>query len=274
MPRDGDVCRDGRKAPVKFLGEIMARKRFDAPSIEQRECLPVLGLAVESSERPMAPARRDRPRSIRGIPARLVPSAERVQARGLPVQGDQQMEPIYLRTRLPIGECRRRLEDRVGKPRWRSGFVWLGLLFGRYCERPLHGTVEQGGFDVAETGTRGWGTRAPLMRGQWTTTGDWTVLRLQPYVRWGSWAEQVFAGVVCGGVLTFIAITIAGTMSDSTACACLLAFSIVSIAALVWLHSRQLLSLARDLARRFGVLFEAELMEEPEGGQFDMHFGV
>ena len=184
------------------------------------------------------------------------------------------MEPIYLRTRLPISECQRRLEERVGKPRWRLAVGDPILTFGRHCEKPLQGTVEPHGFDVAETGPRGWGAEEPLVRGRWAALGPVTIMRLQPYVTRGFWAQQVFAGVVCGGVLTFVALAITRSMSSSAAGACLLGLSAMCIAVLLWLHSRRLSSLGRELTQRFGVLFEAEPIEESEGRQLDMHFGV
>ena len=46
----------------------MARQRPDDPAVEQKRHLLISRSAVESSERPTVPARRDRPEAIRGIP--------------------------------------------------------------------------------------------------------------------------------------------------------------------------------------------------------------
>ena len=190
------------------------------------------------------------------------------------MQGDQRVEPIYLRTQLPMSECQLRLEDRVGKPRWWLAVGFLSIGFGRHCEEPLQGTVKPDGFDVAETGARGWRAEAPLIRGRWTARGGVTIMRLQPYVRRRFWAGPVLAGVFCGGVLTLVSVTVAGSMGIWAAGAFLLGLSAMCIAVLLWHHSRRVSSLGRELARRLGVLFEAEPIEGPEGRQLDMHFAV
>ncbi|MCD4823118.1 MAG: hypothetical protein K8S55_00790 [Phycisphaerae bacterium] len=182
------------------------------------------------------------------------------------------MEPVYLRTQLPISECQRRLEDRVGKPRWRLFVDVTSLGFGRYCQKPLQGTVKPDGFDVAET--RDGGAENPLVRGRWATLEGATIIRLQPYGTWGFWAGHIFAGIVCGGVLTVIAVAIAGSMSGLAAGAYLLGFSAMCIAVMLWHHSRRLSSLGRELTQRFAVFFEAETIEDSEGRLLDMHFGV
>ena len=50
---------------------IMARKRPDTLPTAQRECLLISRSVIESSERPTVPARRDRPKAVRGIPVGL-----------------------------------------------------------------------------------------------------------------------------------------------------------------------------------------------------------
>lgn len=186
-------------------------------------------------------------------------------------EDDWHVRPIYLRTRLPTAECRRRLEDRVGKPRWQFVLRFLGFALGRHCDKPLQGTIEPCGFDIAETGPQGWGAEDPRTRARWVVLGEWTVIRLQPYATWGFWAGHLFCGIIAGGVLTFMALIIVGSMSDSVIGACLLGFSTVCVATVLRFHSRRLSSLGKDLARRFGVLFEAETIEEAEARQFDMH---
>ena len=201
----------------------------------------------------------------------LTPSDQRPANAGreLPAQGYQQVKPIYFTTPLPISECRLRLAERVGKPRWRWTFSGLG----RYCDKPLQGSVTPDGFDVAETGPRGHGAEDAPVRGRWAEAGPVTVMRVQPYVTWGFWAGLVFGGIFCGGALTLVALAIAGGMTDSQIGACLLGFSATCTVALLWAHSRRLSSLGREFARRLAVLLEAEPVEESEAPQLDMHFG-
>ena len=68
-----------------------------------------------------------------------------------------------------------------------------------------------------------------------------------------------------------IAMAIAGGMNDLEVGACLLGFYAMSTALLLWSNSRRVSSLGREFARRLGVLFEAEPVEESEGRQLDMH---
>ena len=180
------------------------------------------------------------------------------------------MKPSYLRTQLPISECRRRLDQRVGKPRWRLDLFGLG----RYCDEPLQGSVTPDGFDIAETGPRGWEAYDPLVRGRWTQLGGDTIMRIQPYAKLSLWVSLVFGGVICAGALTFIVGAVAGAMTDLEVGACLLGFFATSTVLLLWSTSRRQSSLGREFARRLGVLFEAQPVEESEGRQLDMHFGV
>ena len=63
------LCGSPMNAPMQgVLGGIMAWQRPDAPSAEQEECLPISRSAIYLLERPMVPARRDRPKAIREIP--------------------------------------------------------------------------------------------------------------------------------------------------------------------------------------------------------------
>ena len=66
---DGDGLRGSpMNAPTQgVLGDIMAWQRADIPSAEQKECLLISRSAIDSSERPTVPARRDRPKAIRKI---------------------------------------------------------------------------------------------------------------------------------------------------------------------------------------------------------------
>jgi len=176
------------------------------------------------------------------------------------------VKSIYFRTQRSIDECRRRLEERVGKSRWRLFFAWFSVGLGRYCQEPLQGTVDADGFDVVETGPKGWGVRKPWVQGRWASQGESTIIRLHPYMKAMYWAELLFRGVLCGGILTFLAIAISGQMSHRVASACLVGFSAVCMAALSWLHLRQLSSLGKEMVRRFGVLFEAEPIHPASDG--------
>ena len=78
--------------------------------------------------------------------------------------------------------------------------------------------------------------------------------------------------MVIGAVLTMFLLAIAGSMSCWDAGAWWLGLSVLCTAALWWLHLRPVFRGGRELARRLGVLFDAEPMEQLEGRQLEMFF--